>query len=230
MIDKKRVLVVEDEIEIQNLISLLLNREGFEVFKAGSVHEAYDLLKKIDIHIVTLDWMLPGTSGVDFIDYLKKNYPDLKIMMLTAKSEPDDIVQGLDRGADDYLVKPFEPSVFQARVRALSRRVQLLDKSTKPILQYKDLTIDPEKYEVVLGHKKLDLTPSEFKLLVCLVQSEGTVQTRDKLIQYIQGEGVNVTGRTVDTHIFGLRKKLEHLGENIDTIRGIGYRMKANDD
>lgn len=224
-----KVLVVEDELEIQSLISMLLQREGFEIITASSVHEAYDKLRASHVDLVTLDWMLPGISGIEFIDYLKKNHSEAKIMMITAKTEPEDIIQGLDRGADDYLTKPFEPNVFLARVRALVRRISSQKTKQSEILKYNDLTIDLEKYECRLKGKVLDLTPSEYKLLVCLVQNEGTVQTRDKLIQSIQGEGVNVTGRTVDTHIFGLRKKLEVLGENVDTIRGIGYRLKGSE-
>jgi two-component system phosphate regulon response regulator PhoB len=161
--------------------------------------------------------------------------------MLTAKSEPQDIVEGLDAGADDYLPKPFESSVLIARVRALSRRLKLPDSSaalTSPVgtkavskmvfetIRLGELSLYPETYEVKCGQDPILLTPSEFKLLMALAKSQGRVLTRDSLISQVQGDGVSVVGRTVDTHVFGLRKKLGACADVIETVRGVGYRVK----
>lgn len=151
--------------------------------------------------------------------------------MVTAKTEPQDIVLGLEKGADDYLTKPFNPAVFVARVKALARRAQSEDTSTgKPEdeVQVNGLKVNFKSYEVSYNGEPLHLTPSEFKLLGALVQNRGVVLTREQLIENIQGEGINVVGRTIDTHVFGLRKKLGEWGDRIETIRGVGYRVKMD--
>jgi len=226
------VLVVEDEQEIRELMALHLLRQGFKVKECSSVEEAQGEFQKNKFHLVILDWMLPGISGFDFLKQIKlagASAPN--VLMVTAKTDAQDIVNGLEGGADDYLTKPFDPGVFMARVRALLRRHSLQNINTAKSsdqLQLAGLSVNFKSYEVKLNEEPLHLTPSEFKLLGNLLESQGRVLTRDQLIENIQGEGINVTGRTIDTHVFGLRKKLGSWGDNIETIRGVGYRVKMD--
>ena len=236
------ILVVEDESEIRELIVLHLKRDGHQVDAVASAEEAEQIMSRGKHYdLVVLDWMLPGASGIDIAKKIraKSDRDDLAILMVTARAEAADIVEGLEAGADDYLSKPFEPQVLIARVRALFRRHK---RSAAPspgasngssearaaeLLTIGDLHIDGGSYEVRCGGEKLQLTPSEFKLLQTLAQNRGRVLTRESLIEHVQGEGVSVVGRTVDTHVFGLRKKLGGCADVIETVRGIGYRVKA---
>jgi two-component system phosphate regulon response regulator PhoB len=233
--DANRVLVVEDETEIRDLIALHLKREGHQVEAVSSAEDALTLLEKKHFELVALDWMLPGASGVDVLQRVRrmKDRSDLAILMVTAKAEAEDIVEGLEAGADDYLTKPFEPTVLLARVRALlrrNRRANLAEKSGEhSVLRVGGLSLCPDTYEVKCNDEPILLTPSEFKLLHALVLNRGRVLTRDSLIEQVQGEGVSVVGRTVDTHVFGLRKKLGSCADVIETVRGIGYRVKPNE-
>lgn len=225
------VIVVEDEKEIRELMALHLLRKGYHVIEFSSAEEVLQLTENQAYPLVIMDWMLPGISGVEATEKIKKRHPMTSILMVTAKIEPQDIVEGLEKGADDYLSKPFEPSVFMARVNALIRRHQLqTEKSLKSnqVIEFNGLKVNLDSYEVEVFGKSLHLTPSEYKLLVNLVQSRGKVLTRENLIENIQGEGINVIGRTIDTHVFGLRKKLAEWGENIETIRGVGYRVRVD--
>ncbi len=225
------VLVVEDEKEIRELMALHLLRHSFKVKECASAEEAMNVLSLQQFDLCILDWMLPGLSGVDLINIIKHKMPQTTVLMVTAKTEPLDIVNGLEKGADDYLTKPFDPSVFMARVKALLRR-RLQEEGSQPqdseIVKVAGLLMNFKTYEVSLNSLPLHLTPSEFKLLGAMVQDRGRVLTREKLIEKIQGEGINVVGRTIDTHVFGLRKKLNEWGDNIETIRGVGYRVKAD--
>jgi two-component system phosphate regulon response regulator PhoB len=221
------VLVVEDELEIRELMALHLLRQGYRVTECGSAEEAIQELGKKSFDLVVLDWMLPGLSGVDVLEPIKRSQSPASVLMVTAKTEPQDIVLGLEKGADDYMTKPFNPQIFLARVKALLRR------NSKPVVDSKDISeisglrVNFKTYEISFKDSPLHLTPSEFKLLGALIQSDGRVLTREQLIENIQGEGINVIGRTIDTHVFGLRKKLGEWGDNIETIRGVGYRVKT---
>ena len=232
------ILVVEDESEIRELIVLHLKRDGHEVDAVASAEEAEQQMAKNHYDLVVLDWMLPGASGIDISKKIraKSDRDDLAILMVTARAEATDIVEGLEAGADDYLSKPFEPQVLIARVRALYRRHRRTVSSNADtvaradeLLSIGDLHIDAGTYEVKCAGDPIQLTPSEFKLLQTLAQNRGRVLTRESLIEHVQGEGVSVVGRTVDTHVFGLRKKLGKCADVIETVRGIGYRVKALD-
>lgn len=232
----ERLLVVEDENEIRDLIVLHLKRDGHAVDAVGSVEEAVSLLDANKYSLVVLDWMLPGASGIELARRLraKADRDDLAILMVTARAEATDIVAGLEAGADDYLSKPFEPQVLIARTRALLRRHRRPaagaagagSAEQTESFQIGNLSIDAATYEVKCSGELIALTPSEFKLLQTLAQNRGRVLTRESLIQHVQGEGVSVVGRTVDTHVFGLRKKLGDCADVIETVRGIGYRVK----
>lgn len=227
-------LVVEDEEEIRELICLHLLRENIKVDSVNSAEAAEEQILKNKYNLFLLDWMLPGASGVSLAQNIRRKaiFEDASILMLTARTETNDIVAGLEAGADDYLTKPFEPSVLRARVRALLRRNRRFERGinekSKELKNIKigDLEMSPDTHKVRCQGEELNLTVSEFKLLYALAESGGRVLTRDSLISQVQGEGVSVVGRTVDTHVFGLRKKLGLCMDVIETVRGIGYRVK----
>ncbi len=222
------ILVVEDEKEIRELMALHLLRQGYRVTECASAVDAMQEVKKTNFRLVVLDWMLPGMSGIDFLQNIRNENLKMNVLMVTAKTEPEDIVRGLEQGADDYLTKPFEPTVLLARVRALLRRSEVTaPDQNKEQWEVAGLKMDMKTYEVSLNDEPLHLTPSEFKLLATMVQNQGRVLTRDHLIENIQGEGINVIGRTIDTHVFGLRKKLGTWSDKVETIRGVGYRVRT---
>lgn len=225
-----QVLVVEDEQEIRELMALHLLRQGYRVTECASAEEALTESARNNFQVFVLDWMLPGLSGVDIIEKIKTQNRNAAVLMVTAKTEAQDIVTGLEKGADDYMTKPFNPSIFVARVKALLRRSQIGSAPTKPEdeVLISGLRVNFKTYEISYNSEPLHLTPSEFKLLGALVQNQGVVLTREQLIENIQGEGINVVGRTIDTHVFGLRKKLGEWGDRIETIRGVGYRVKID--
>lgn len=226
--NQNSILVVEDEREIRELMALHLLRQGYRVVESSSATDAYQEIKKSNFRLVVLDWMLPGMSGIELLEAVKKENKNLSVLMVTAKTEPEDIVMGLEQGADDYLTKPFEPAVLLARVKALLRRLETATPDqNKEKWEIAGLKLDLKTYEVTLDGQPLHLTPSEFKLLAAMVQNQGRVLTRDHLIENIQGEGINVIGRTIDTHVFGLRKKLGAWSDKVETIRGVGYRVRT---
>jgi two-component system phosphate regulon response regulator PhoB len=241
---KKRVLVVEDERDLRDLISLHLKRDGYDPVDVGSAEEGLKALEADEgreVRLVVLDWMLPGMSGLDFCQELQRRQWRVPVLMVTARADSSDLIRGLEAGADDYVTKPFETPVLLARVRALFRRSELLgltrgpsgssglSERASPSLRVGELVLNTETYQVAVSGKSLNLTPSEFKLLKALLQKRGKVLSRDQLIDLVQGEGVSVVDRAIDTHIFGLRKKLGPVSDFIETIRGVGYRVKDVD-
>ncbi len=222
------ILVVEDEDDIRDLISFQLKSEGYSVTAVSSADKAIPVIErgeKIDLFII--DWMLPGSmNGLDFTKKIKgqKSYQDIPVIMITALTQPDNIVAGLDAGADDYITKPFDLNVLQARVRVQFRDLKSPLESN--LLDYGRLKIEAKKCKVFVEDEDISLTSTEFKILLLLAQKPGHVYTREQFINNIQGENIFVTGRTIDTHIAGLRKKLGKASNMIETIRGIGYRFK----
>jgi two-component system phosphate regulon response regulator PhoB len=221
-----RILVVEDERDVRELMILHLKREGFSIFSAEDGEEAKTLLGGNEYDLVILDWMLPGVSGLEICKTLRGQGRTLPILMVTARADTADIVLGLEMGADDYITKPFDIPVFMARVRALLRRTQA-PTSEDSKLHVGELTVDVAAHEVKCKTERVDLTPSEFKLLAALVSNRGRVLSRERLIDLVQGQGVVVVDRAIDTHVFGLRKKLGDCSEIIETIRGVGYRIRG---
>ena len=228
------ILVVEDELDIQNLMCLHLSREGYHVDLAQTGKQAYNMLSDHFYKLVILDWMIPEISGLELLKWMRKTsatYKDTPVLFVTAKSDPADIVQGLEAGADDYLTKPFDFSVFKARVKNLIRRYRFIDTLTdsENIQNLKfhlgDLIVDTNAHKVFITGNEIILTFSEFRLLETLLRNQGKALSRKQMISFIQGEDINVTGRTVDTHISILRKKLGKYGKFIETVRGIGYRI-----
>lgn len=232
MADSARVLVVEDERDISELMTLHLKREGHDVTSVENGEEALRRIESNGFQLMVLDWMLPGLSGMEVCKRIRgakrEGHESLPILMVTARAHTSDIVLGLEMGADDYLTKPFEIPIFLARVRALLRRASSPLKPTGSEMTVANVTVNLDTYKVTCSQKEVNLTPSEFKMLVSLMKSQGRVLTREMLIDLVQGEGVTVVDRAVDTHIFGLRKKLGKCADLVETIRGVGYRIKVD--
>jgi two-component system phosphate regulon response regulator PhoB len=236
-----KAIVIEDEAAIAQLLKIHLKEAGFDVDVFHDAETAFGGMQIKSYQLCLLDWMLPGVQGIDFLRRIRPHHPELKVLMLTAKADSDSIVSGLESGADDYLTKPFDAKVFSARVRNLMRRSQYENrlkqmnggKNQDPGVD--EITIDGatihfKKHYVKNQGVEVHLTPSEFKLLASLFKAQGQVLTREQLIDQIQGEDVSVTGRTIDTHVFALRKKMGDWATHIETIRGVGYRVLISTD
>lgn len=224
---KERVLVVDDEEDILAVVKYHLEREGFRVILATTGEEAMDLVKNKMPDLILLDLMLPGIDGLEVTKKLKlddktKNIP---IIMLTAKDEEADIVTGLEMGADDYVTKPFSPRVLVARIKAILRRKKQ-DINETTVIKFDGLFIHLGKREVLIDKKIVNLTGTEFKILVLLASKPGWVFTRSQIVEAVHGDEYVVTDRAVDVQITGLRKKLGEYGKYIETVRGIGYKFK----
>lgn len=232
-----RALIVEDESAIAQLLKIHLIELGLTVDVVPDAETALMSLQTINYSLCLLDWMLPGMQGIDLLKKIRQTKKQIKILMLTAKTDSESIVTAIEAGADDYLTKPFDYKVLLARARNLLRRLdfenemsQLSEVEESSAANLNQISLDGLsihflKYTISLNDESVHLTPSEFKLLASLLKAQGQVLTRDQLILQIQGDDVNVTGRTVDTHIFTLRKKLGEWAEHIETIRGVGYRI-----
>lgn len=219
-----RILAIEDESHLQKLLEVHFKREKWDVVFADSAEAGLLEFEKGNVDVVVLDWMLKG--NMTGLDLCKKLAGQVPILMLTARSTAIDIIVGLESGADDYLTKPFEADILVARMRALLRRSVLKRESQPSLYKLGDLEVFPARYEVKIAGQSVELTTSEFKLLVAMLEGRGTVLSRKKLLQKIQDSGVNVVERIVDTHVYSLRKKIGACGDFIETIRGIGYRIK----
>ncbi len=231
-----KVLIVEDEMDIGRLLYMQVENMGYQAEHVSSGEEALALLNRNHYDLMLLDWMLPGLSGIEIAQLVRKmeSMKDLAILMLTAKSDPENIVEGLEAGADDYIAKPFSTDILKARMGSLLRRVKRGEISHGQVVSTDDgdeievgpLKVSLKTYKATISGEPMSLTPSEFKLLSTMLQFRGRVLTRQKLIEEVQGEGISVIGRTIDTHVFGLRKKLGEHSELIETVRGIGYRVR----
>jgi DNA-binding response OmpR family regulator len=233
----KRILIVEDEKDIGELLKIQLESEGHDVTWHNDGAEALEAIQMADSDqsrphdLYILDRMLPGVDGLEICKFIRmyKKTKRKPILMVTALTGPEQIVEGLDAGADDYVTKPFDLKILLARVRSLLRRMEHLqneDQSTEnTVWQIRDLKLDTVQCKAWIGEDELDLTLSEYKLLCSFMSQPGKVMTRNHLVESIQDGPVHVTDRTIDTHIFGLRKKLKQHSSLIETIRGIGYRV-----
>ena len=228
MMSRQSVLVVEDEEDIMEVIRFNLEKEGYEVNQALSGEKALQVIENNLPSLVLLDLMLPGINGLDLCRIFKQNdrTKAIPVIMLTAKSEDADIVAGLEMGAEDYITKPFSPSVLVARVRTILRRRESGVKDDSSVIQVEGMQIHPGRHEVTMGDNVVDLTPSEFRILHYLARRPGWVYSRDQIIDAIRGHGYVVTDRAIDVQVVGLRKKLGDYGKFIETVRGIGYRFR----
>ena len=226
-----RILIVEDEEDIRELIKLQLELQNYNVDEASCAQEALNKIQNHSYDLILIDRMLPDMSGLTLCQKLRNmtEYKRTPILMVTALSEPQNIIEGLDAGADDYITKPFDISVLHARVRAQLRKVLPEEKGTDGVFKIHTLLIDEKRCRVKLAGEEIILTNTEFQILFHLAKKPGIVQTRENLLNSIVGPGIHVTNRTIDTHIAGLRKKLKDNSALIETIRGVGYRLQDND-
>lgn len=226
----KKILVVDDEPDLVELVSYNLKKEGFRVSSAADGETALEAIKKGGIDLVVLDLMLPGISGIELCRMLRRNpkTESIPIIMLTARGEEQDRVTGLDAGADDYVPKPFSPRELLARIKAVLRRVgERMEK--EKIIKLGDLTINKETYKVMKGTTPLDLSVTEFKLLLFLIERKGRVFSRDQLLDALWKDEAYVEPRTVDVHIRRLRTQIEDDPSQpvyVKTKRGVGYYVE----
>jgi DNA-binding response OmpR family regulator len=223
----KKILVVDDEKKIVDIVRAYLEREGYLVTAAYDGESALDRVKNEGPDMVILDLMLPGISGWDVCRTLRSR-SDIPIIMLTARDEVADRIVGLELGADDYVPKPFDPKELVSRVRALFRRSGHT-MSTGTVISAGDLVVDSEKRTVHRAGTPVDLTPTEFDLLKTLAANPGRVYTRMQLLELVQGDSFEGYDRTIDSHIKNLRKKIEPDPEHpryIATVYGVGYKME----
>jgi len=222
------ILVIEDEEDIQELISYNLQKEGYRTVVAGSGEDGLKALKDTVPELIILDLMLPGMDGLEFCRFIKRDQKTagIPVIMVTAKGEESDIITGLELGADDYVTKPFSPKVLIARVRAVLRRGSEPGPADKDIIQAHGIEIHAGRHEVRVEGEPVSLTLTEFKILRFLASRPGWVFTRYQIVDAVKGEDYAVTERAVDVQIVGLRKKLGEAGTCIETVRGVGYRFR----
>jgi len=225
-----RILVVDDEEDLAELVRYNLTRDGYQVECVGSGEDALKSVRRELPDLIVLDLMLPAVDGLEVCRRLKADAKtrDVPIVMLTAKGEDTDVVAGLEKGADDYIAKPFSPRVLGARVRALLRRNDARRQAERETtIDVHELSIHPGRHEVKLAGEPVDLTYTEFALLQFLARRPGWAYTRTQIVDAVKGEDYPVTERSVDVQVAGLRKKLGAFGSYIETVRGVGYRFRA---
>jgi len=228
----QRILVVEDDPDTQQMLSMILGSEGYEVLAAVNGPLALEMLRKMGPDLVLLDWMLPGMDGLE-VCRRAREISAVPIIMLTAKTASHDRVAGLDTGADDYVAKPFEPEELLARIRAHLRRAQLAGdglQRDKPI-QIGELRLEPASHEAFRNGEPVQLTRLEFNLLYTMAQRAGKVLTREDILRLVWGENEAIDLRGIDAHIRRLRSKVEDDPNNpkrIQTVHGVGYKMSAS--
>ena len=223
------ILIVEDDRAIREMLNFVLSQNNFKITEAQDAESAKRSINDSVPDLVLLDWMLPGLSGIDFAKRLRGSSltEELPIIMITAKGDELDKVRGLDVGADDYITKPFSPRELIARIRAVLRRGAL--GPTERIIEYKGLALNPNLFDLQANGRRIELGPTEFKLLHFLMSNPGRVFGREKLLDRVWGVDVYVEERTVDVSVRRLRKSLEPHGfdQSIETIRGVGYRFSS---
>ncbi len=227
----KTVLIVDDEAAIREMIRVALEMSEFDCMEAANAQEAHACIIDHKPDLVLLDWMLPGTTGIELLRRLKREEltRDVPVIMLTAKGEEDNKIQGLDVGADDYITKPFAPRELMARIKAVLRRSGQLEDETA--ISVEGLVLDPASHRVFARQQPVDMGPTEFKLLKFFMTHQERAYSRGQLLDHVWGGNVYVEERTVDVHIRRLRKALQttvaDYGQLIQTVRGTGYRFST---
>ncbi len=224
----ERILVVDDEPDIVALVAYHLAKAGYRVATAANGHDALAVARRERPALLVLDLMLPGMSGFDVLTELRSDAStrDVAVLMLTARKEEPDRIQGLSLGADDYLTKPFSPQELVLRVGAILRRVGA-SAGPSDVLSVGAIDIDRGAHKVSVEGEEVELTPTEFKLLLTLAERRGRVQARAHLLETVWEAAPDIQTRTVDMHIQRLRSKLGPAGDLVETVRGFGYRLKA---
>lgn len=225
----RRILVVEDETAIREMVCFVLEQNGFQTIEADDYDSAIAQLIEPYPALILLDWMIPGGSGIQLIAHIKRDQliRNIPIMMLTARGEEEDRVRGLEIGADDYLTKPFSPKELIARVNAILRRVSAMVSDN--VIEMKGLKLDPSSHRVTSDTTSIEMGPTEYKLLHFFMTHPERVYNREQLLNYVWGVNIYVEDRTVDVHIRRLRKALAVGGHDkmIQTVRGTGYRFSV---
>jgi len=223
------ILVVEDDVAIRDMLCFSLRHSGFECESVGDAEKGLDWLKNQQPELILLDWMLPGIDGIEFIRRLRavESWASIPVIMLTAKGESEDMVKGLSVGADDYINKPFSPPELMARIKAVMRRCNLSETGENQKIDIAGLVLDTKSHRVTVDEQRIDLGPTEFRLLHFFMRNPERAYSRGQLLDHVWGDTVYIEERTVDVHIRRLRKALEpskhdHL---VQTVRGVGYRF-----
>jgi two-component system phosphate regulon response regulator PhoB len=224
----ERVLVVDDEPDIVALVAYHLAKSGYSVSTAASGSEGLAVARRDKPSLIVLDLMLPGISGLEVMEELRADAATARmaVLMLTARRDESDRIKGLTLGADDYLTKPFSPQELVLRVAAILRRVKAGRDDSGDVRQVGPLRIDSTAHKVTVDGRQVDLTPTEFKLLLLLAERKGRVQPRNHLLEIVWEAAPDIQTRTVDMHVQRLRAKLGAAGDLIETVRGFGYRIR----
>jgi two-component system phosphate regulon response regulator PhoB/two-component system alkaline phosphatase synthesis response regulator PhoP len=224
---EKLIAIVDDEPDILELVSIHLGRAGFNVKSFLDASGLLRFLRKRIPDLLILDLMLPDVDGLEICKQMKADpsFSDIPIIMLTARGAESDKVLGLELGADDYVTKPFSPRELLARVRAVLRRKEAKEE-TDQIVVGDTLVIDIDRYEVRVRGRKINLTPTEFKILAFLASNRGRVQSREQILDHLWGHEKAVIDRTVDVHIRNIREKLGRSAKLVTNVRGVGYRIE----
>jgi len=225
----ERILVVDDEPDIVALVAYHLAKSGYRVSTASSGADALRMAQQERPALLVLDLMLPGLSGFDVLEQLRASEAtrQVGVLMLTARRDEPDRIRGLASGADDYLTKPFSPQELVLRVGAILRRVNASPSTPDDVVQLGPITIDRAAHRVLVNGADVELTPTEYKLLLTLAERRGRVQARAHLLETVWDAAPDIQTRTVDMHIQRLRTKLGEAGDLIETVRGFGYRLRA---
>ena len=224
----KRVLIVDDEAPIREMIMVALEMAGYQTLEAENAKDAHSIIVDEQPDLLLLDWMMPGTSGIELAKRLRADATtkDLPIIMLTAKADEDNKIQGLENGVDDYITKPFSPRELVARLKAVLRRTTPLGQEDS--ITVGGLTLDPGSHRVYAAEQPVDMGPTEFRLLQFFMTHQERAYTRGQLLDMVWGGNVYVEERTVDVHIRRLRKALgDEYGAFVQTVRGTGYRFSS---
>jgi two-component system phosphate regulon response regulator PhoB len=223
--DKTTILVVEDEPAIVELVSFTLKEAGWNPVAAHNVNDAWEVIQRRTPHLVLLDWMLPDQTGLRLLSRLRsdRQFNDLPVIMLTAKSMEEDKIAGLDNGADDYVTKPFSPRELTARINALLRRKT--PEHAQSVMSAGVVKLDPVSCNVSISEQKIDIGHAEFKLLKFFLAHPDRVFSRSQLLDKVWGDHVVIEERTVDVHVLRLRKALKEAEYLIKTVRSVGYML-----
>jgi len=226
---EKTILVVDDEIAIREMILMALEIAGLNCLEAANIQEAHSIIIDKKPDLVILDWMLPGGSGIELLRRLRRDEltVNIPVIMLTAKAEEDNKIQGLDVGADDYISKPFAPRELISRIKAVLRRTSHAE--SEPLIEVRGLQLDPSSHRIFIDKTPLDMGPTEFRLLKFFLTHQERAYSRGQLLDHVWGGNVYVEERTVDVHIRRLRKALtidtDDYANMVQTVRGTGYRF-----
>ena len=223
--DKTTILIVEDEPAIAELVAFTLREAGWAIHQVGSAADAWDFLQRRTPHLILLDWMLPDQTGLRLLSRIRsdRQFNEIPVIMLTAKSMEEDKIAGLDHGADDYVTKPFSPRELTARIKALMRRKS--PEHAQSMMSAGAITLDPISCSVRMEDQKIDIGHAEFKLLKFFLAHPDRVFSRSQLLDKVWGDHVVIEERTVDVHVLRLRKALKEAEYLIKTVRSVGYML-----